>query len=78
MYCQRLRDSQWKCTNSACVRDLAKDEFKIDPRYAHKKKLKQIREKTYEGSKLTYENNFTIKKPRKNRNYSQCSKMICF
>ena len=29
------------------------------------KKLKQIREKTYGGSKLTYENNFTIKKPQK-------------
>ena len=42
-----------------------KDEFKIEPRYAHKKKLKQIREKTYGGSKLTYENNFTIKKPQK-------------
>ena len=32
----------------------------------HTKKLKQIREKkTYGGSKLTYENNFTIKKPQK-------------
>ncbi len=37
----------------------------------HTKKLKQIREKkTYGGSKLTYENNFTIKKPKKNRNFS--------
>ncbi len=29
------------------------------------KKFKQIREKTYGGSKLTYENNFTIKNPQK-------------
>ena len=42
-----------------------KDEFKIEPQYAHKKKLKQIREKTYGWSKLTYENSFTIKKPQK-------------
>ena len=43
--------------------------LKMNSKLSHgmhtKKKLKQIREKTYGGSKLTYENNFTIKKPQK-------------
>ena len=34
------------------------------------KKLRQIKEKSYGGSKLIYENNFTTKKPRKNGNFS--------
>ena len=46
-----------------------KDEFKIEPRYAHKKKLRQIREKSYGGPKLIDENNFTIKKHKKTENF---------
>ena len=42
-----------------------KDEFKIEPWYAHKKNLNKSEKKKYGGSKLTYENNFTIKKRQK-------------
>ena len=47
----------------------SKDEFKIEPRYAHTKKLRQIREKSYGGPKLIDENNFTIKKHKKTENF---------
>ena len=43
-----------------------KDKFRIEPRYAHKKNLNKSEKKSYGESKLIYENNFTIKKPRKN------------
>ena len=46
------------------------NEFKIEPRYAQKKKLRQIREKSYGGPKLIDENNFTIKKHKKTRKFS--------
>ena len=42
-----------------------KDEFKIEPRYAHKKNLDKSEKKSYGGPKLIDENNFTVKKPRK-------------
>ena len=48
---------------------IPKDEFKIEPRYAHTKKLRQIREKSYGGPKLIDENNFTIKKHKKTENF---------
>ena len=38
-------------------------QLRCEVRYAHKKNQ---RKKSYGGSKLIYENNFTIKKPRKN------------
>ena len=47
------------------TKKLPKDEFKIEPRYAHQKKLRKIREKLYGGPKLIDENNFTIKKHKK-------------
>ena len=60
---RRIGKSRIFCTPALLA---AKDEFTIEPRYTHKKNLDKSEKKSYGGSKLIYENNFTIKKPRKN------------